>query len=247
MRVKRVSVLFVFFVLMGCGDNDDSGNSFDKDYQCNKGTLSGDVVINGLDDMESISGYTGVSGRLTIEDTQLKNLDGLSCLEYVGGILDIESNEIVNIDGLSNLQRVDGNLHIKENLKLSNIDGLHSLVYAGKVSLEALFITDLDGLDALTSAGSFTLDNLFNLQNVDGLSNLKSIEGSLHITKCRSLQNLDGLDIVETVGRLRIVKNDKLPTCEVESLADRLISDGFSGDIEICENAQDECGSEACE
>jgi hypothetical protein len=182
-------------------------------------------------------------GRIRASSIALPNRS-----EYVGGILDIEDNELVNIDGLSSLQRVDGNLHIKGNLNLSDLDGLSSLRYAGEVDLEALVITDLDGLNALTTVGgSFTLDNLFFLQNVEGLSNLTSIEGSLHITKCRSLPNLDGLDMLETVGRIRIVRNDKLPTCEVESLADRLISNGFSGDIAICENAEDACGSETCD
>ena len=92
MRTIITILLLMFLLTTGCGIDNGSDGSGKKGNHCKKGEFSGDVVINVPQDIEDISGYTSVSGDLSIRNTKHTDLDELSCLESVAGILSIKNN-----------------------------------------------------------------------------------------------------------------------------------------------------------
>ena len=80
------------------------------------------------------------------------------------------------------------------------------------------------------------------LTNVDGLSALTSIEGSLVINGNATLTNLDGLGSLTDGGEyLCITQNDILLDCEVCDLLDQLTSLPADADIDVDHNLDDTC------
>lgn len=70
-----------------------------------------------------------ITGNLTIENTDITNVDGLQNLTTIGGTLDFRRNDnLTNVDGLQNLTSVDGVLFINSNPQLSEFCGLNTLL-----------------------------------------------------------------------------------------------------------------------
>ena len=93
--------------------------------------IKGNLTIEGSDiyDLEPLLTLTSVDGDLSIyKNPALTNLDGLSNLTFVGGALGIEYNpSLTNLDGLSKITSVGGNLEIGYNDSLTNLDCLSNL------------------------------------------------------------------------------------------------------------------------
>ena len=99
-------------------------------------------------------------------------------------------------------------------------------------------IANLDGLSELTSVGgnlSISWNHL--LTSLSGLRGLHSIGGDLNIFHNSYLASLSGLDSIDggSIINLRIVGNDSLSTCAIQSICDLLASP--NGTIEINNNA----------
>ena len=63
--------------------------------ECEELVWEGDYEIQSLGELEVISGYTKVTGNLSIMLSDLTSLEGLECLSEIGGDLSIENNEFL--------------------------------------------------------------------------------------------------------------------------------------------------------
>src|SRR5688572_5762534 len=116
--------------------------------------------------------------------------------------LHISGNDIVDLTPLTGIKDVKNGISIQDNLLLSNLTGLDSVVHSGYYFYiqNNLSLTSLEGLNALTlSDEHIKIQSNPRLKDLGGLENLSSVL-TLEINDNDSLQNLDGLEsIVEGV------------------------------------------------
>lgn len=167
---------------------------------------------------------TEIEGQVTIDGSDITNLEGLGVLTTIGGDLRIWSflGSLTSLTGLENLTSIGGYLEISDNTQL----------------------TSLTGLDGLTSIGGslyigyweFDAGNP-SLTSIEALSNLTSIGGILEIANNPSLTSLVGLDNIDadSITELYIYNNLSLPSCDIQSVCDYLASP--NGSINIYNNA----------
>ncbi len=171
-------------------------DAFQANYgPCDRAT---NLLIQGADivNFDGLAELVSVSGRLSIySNSQLNNVDGFPLLEHVGK-LDIVNNEsLVAIDGFNALTATDSYLIIRINYELASVRGLTSLRSVG----ENLFISgswklaDMGGLSALTHvAGDLIIADTI-LENLDSLSGLTEVGGSVNIQRNSYLYHCNGL------------------------------------------------------
>ncbi len=142
--------------------------------------LDGDTTLTTQADINNFN-FISVTGNLTINSSEITNLNGLSSLNSVGGdfflyqnsaltnlnglsnltsvgrdLIMIRNHNLINLDGLSNLNSIGGELNIFDNTSLTNLDGLSNRTFIGE-NLEIshnTVLTNLSGLNKLTSVGS---------------------------------------------------------------------------------------------
>lgn len=113
------------------------------------------TILNGL------SNLTSISRSLVIKDNS--SLNGLNKLEQIGHEFKLHNNvNLLNIDGLDVLTKIgEGNtnydMEIWSNDSLQNLDGLSSLlIVGGKISIHANdVINDFCGLQNILNNGSY--------------------------------------------------------------------------------------------
>lgn len=213
-------------------------------YWCNPQLSS----IRGLDSITIIGG-----GLSIIENTALKDLKGFSSLQEIGGSLFLTANHSLEcIASLNSLTSVENDIRIQSNYALTYLNGLNNLS-----SVEGIFefyqnsnLVDLSGIENLTHVGNLSLNHNYNLENINALENLISINGYLFIAYNHGLNNLIGLENTTSIGGplhikfnngltslegidnidswsidyLYIINNPLLNTCEVQSVCDFLAS-----------------------
>jgi len=247
-------------------DGEAEGSDSDEapfNPECALGTWSGDYDIRSSDDLQALSGYVRVDGRLSIGQGEFQDLRGLECLTEVTGDLIIGFNEgLVSLAGLDNLERVHGALRIGGNPALRLLDGLWQLGHIGGVfsidtnaelygigGLNRLHtviggvniktnqrLRSLSGLENLQLMGKLTVEDNDALLSLRGLDGVGGVLRSLHIEGNGALFTLDGLGSVDVVAHeLVVIDNPQLPNCEAEELRDRLNPDTteISGNDEV--------------
>ncbi|MEO2168210.1 MAG: hypothetical protein ABGY42_08850 [bacterium] len=177
-------------------------------------------------------GCTTIAGNLTIENTSLTDLDGLSALTSVNHMVWIRGNDALeNIDGLSALTTVRGSVWLVDNESLANLNGLSSLtsILSNLVISNNAALTNVDGLAALRSIpySNLNIHKNGSLTNLDGLAALESIGGILAIYENAALTNVDGLASLTSVGELLLLHtNPDLCQHSVDKLLERITVEG---------------------
>jgi hypothetical protein len=175
-------------------------------------------------DLASLAGCTSIKGDLDVpkKATEITDLSGLN-LVTVEGNLKIEAPNLKSIQGLSKLTSVGGTLTIGA-ASLTTLDGLNNLVSVG---------------------GDLFFFNCATLTDLNGLRSLATVTGLLSITnspgKTSVLASLGGLGGLTKVGKLKIERNNNLPTCEAQALREKLGLPKDDPIVSICENRQDDC------
>ena len=195
-----------------------------------------------------------IEGNATIQGDNITNLNGLSVLISIGGNLKISNNDSLSgLTGLNNLSFIGGNLEIYHNHALTSLSGLENLnTISSMFRIESCYVLSTTaGLDSLSSiGGNVKIYHNDSLLSLEGLSNLTSIGGYLKISNNDVLSVLSGLDSVTSIGgslwilnhialislagidnidtasinELRILNNDSLSICNVQSVCDYLTS-----------------------
>ena len=169
-------------------------------FQANHGPCdrATNLVIQGADivNFDGLAGLVSVSGRLDFfGNAQLTNIDGFTALVRVGQLNILNNHSLAAIDGLNALTATDSHLLIRVNHELTRIHGLTSLRSVG----EDLFISDgwqladIGGLSALTHAGGDLTLMDTGLDNLDSLSGLAEVGGSVNIQRNSYLSHCVGL------------------------------------------------------
>lgn len=181
-----------------------------------------------IDDFQSdFPGCTELEGNVTIEGSDITNLNGLNNLSFIGGTLKIKGSSLTSLSGLEALTSIGFSFVIENNLALTDLSGLEGLtsiggwfdIYyndlsslSGLASLttvgDALVIgqeqklINLTGLESLTFiGGNLSIYSTSHLANLTGLVNLTSIEGALYIEDNQQILNLTGLEGLTSVGK----------------------------------------------
>jgi hypothetical protein len=190
---------------------------------------------------------TKIGGFVSMRGQNITNLQGLSGITEIGSSLIIDSTLLSNFQGLNSLKKIGGSLLLSYNLNLDHFTGLDSLTTIGGeisaiftgvqnftgmpqiVSIRGLYLyftgtKNMNGLEGITSLkGSINFRNCFELTNLTGLSNVRSVNKDISI-EMTSLSSLKGLDSINpnSIDDLYIYSNDLLSECDVASICSYL-------------------------
>jgi hypothetical protein len=168
-------------------------------------------------------GCSVIEGDMTINGSDITNLNGLITLNSIGGNLVIgvdygwDANPaLANLTGLDNLASIGCNLTINGNSILINLSGLNSLsAVNGNLSISNNpFLTDISDLGLLNSIGGYlqlgflgwggAMGNplLVSLTGLDGITSLTglTIVGNLALTDLNGLNNLQSVSGGMVIG-----------------------------------------------
>jgi hypothetical protein len=163
--------------------------------------IEGDLSLDGTDlvDLEELECLCQVDGGVTITGNgALGSLQGLRWMSSVGGDLTLTSNTaLADLKGLDSLTSIGGDLSIaSSNVRLVNYVGLDALAELGG-SLGTDNPLDPAGLEALVSVGGDLEVELVSSTDCGGLGSLESVGGVLTI---RDAPSFVGLEALHSVG-----------------------------------------------
>jgi len=175
-------------------------------------TIQGSDIsnLNGLSVINSIEGFLQITGN-----NSLINLSGFENLKTIVGSLTIQGNQSFNsLTGLEGLDSIGGNLTILNNPVLTDLTGLGNMYFLGggvQISLNNS-LSNLYGLEGIiTINGTLEIGNNIMLTDLSGLHNVTFINGTISIINNSALTNLTGLNNVNSIsGNISITNNDIL-------------------------------------
>lgn len=188
------SYLIVFFLLIL--------NSFGFSQLC----LTGGTTFTLQSEIDSFQiNYPGciiINGDVTIQGSDISNLDSLIVLNNIYGDLNIgqifsPAETLVSIQGLQNLESVEENLNIEFAQSLPSLDGLQGLLSIwGSIRIaNNPLIKDLSPLSNITGLG-YDIEIIDNdsLEYIQAFQYLESLPHDLWINQNPLLKNLQGLE-----------------------------------------------------
>ena len=149
-------------------------------------------------------GCTTITGNLTIQGSDIINLNGLSSITSIEGDINITNNSpLTSLSGLDAVNSIGGNLNIYSNPTLTNLSGLDAVTsVGGELRIQENWIlTNVNALNAVTNImGDLVIEGNPQLTSLTGLNALVSIGGGLHILNYSAFTSLNGLNAVTTIG-----------------------------------------------
>ncbi len=111
--------------MTGDSSGEPALHSCDVPVSCDRGVFDGSLALSAPEDIAEIMGYTSISGRLSVSDSDFECLSFLACLESVGHDLALERNaQLIDVTGLDNIAAIgalpDGPLGPGGTLTVSN-------------------------------------------------------------------------------------------------------------------------------
>jgi len=136
--------------------------------------------------------------NLSINGSDISNLEALSQITAIFGNLIIKETNIETLSGLENLTAIQGNLYIGDFNPSSCciLDNFNNSTYKGNHNLNSL--SGLENLETL-NGDLLIVDNTL-LTSLSPLSGLNTIGGSLYLYKNNALTSLDGLSNLQAVN-----------------------------------------------
>lgn len=185
--------------------------------------INSDVVISSNPSVIEISGFKNV---VSINgDLELISMDGLE-----------------TISGFGQLNSISGLLRLQSLISVMDFSGFTSLSsIGGDLDILTSSISDMNGFSSLTNiGGSLILRTNVILDNVDGLSNLSTIQGDLIVDNNASalndnftdgLKNVNGFINLNTLGGDLTVTSNKLLTdfCGLKTI----FENGYTGNFTV--------------
>lgn len=87
-------------------------------------------------------------------------------------------------------------------------------VVAGKLSLKGTSLESLDGLQRLEQVGRLYILGFPALEHLQGMDNLRRVDGTFELRHLAGLQNFRGMESLESVGQLAVDNCDGLQNLE---------------------------------
>lgn len=184
--------------------------------------INGSLNIGGsVADLSPLRTLSAIEYALNIQGTtQLKNLKGLDSLEATNNAgffhgMRIENNiALTSFDGLQNLLGNSGYFYIINNPALTSLKGLNKLSYNhfGDFSIQTCNnLKSLQGLENLKLIdGNLMLQENAQLTDISALGNLSIITDRIYLQNNQSLERLNGLEKITKLEGLEITNNYKL-------------------------------------
>ncbi len=229
--MKKLSVLFVFFVLTNIAFGQCPSGlvtlSSQADVDAFATTYPGctephGLIISGADivDLSPLSVITQIGivnqGGFEIKNnpllTNLSGLENLASITY--GNFVIENNpQLTSITALSGLTGEIGySIIVKDNPSLVSLNGLQNVTQPGDDDLHIEnndLLTDLNGLQNIIGADDLLIINNDGLTDLTGLNNFLNT-GSVIIKNNINLENFNGIQSLTTMVGLEIENNPVL-------------------------------------
>lgn len=185
------------------------------------------IISTEINSLEGLHNVTEVNDLALWGNSNLQNLEGLNALTLVDGLELFINSGLQNLNGIVNLQSIE-RLNLFANTNLVDISALSFVTHSNSITIGGNALTDLHGLENLQSVSQDLSITTETIQNLDELSNLNQIGGSLYLAylpvlndisalgqistledlyflECGSLASLAGLENLHTVnGNLRI-------------------------------------------
>ena len=148
----------------------------------------GNIIVNGhraepkITNIDAFANIIKFAGRVEIQNTELKNLNGLSNLREANELIIEVNDSLANTDGLLNLKKVV------------------SLIIGGRDYPPNTFFNGLNGLDTVYQ--DLNINSFFGLNNFEGFLNLKYIGNNLLISNLGIVESISGFDNLNYIGGL---------------------------------------------
>jgi len=170
-------------------------------------TIDGHLKIRNNDIMTNLNGFeklTNINGDLVIQSNNLlEDINALSIIEFIGGDLQISNNPLLELLPLFDfLKSISGDLSIQTNASLKHLDGMNDVnVFDGEiVIIDNPKLESINGFNLFPEAELLRIYNNNNLQEIDGLQSLTTINDYLEINENSSLIEVTGFHNLETIG-----------------------------------------------
>jgi hypothetical protein len=182
------------------------------------GVLEGNYSISNSEDITYLcSRYEEITGNLTIADTDLTNLEGLTCLLRVGGGIFIHNNpSLTDIAGLRHLNSLGEGINPRfhsqpisiwlSSTPVTNFGAFGNIYSVGIIWIEGPEITSLLGFENLVSVRDFFIRDTL-IHDLHGLDNLTTV-GTIFLRDNPNLTDLSGLGSVSEIAQLWIHNSD---------------------------------------
>jgi len=222
-----------------------ANNTLDLDFLSGFSCVTGSVTINAFGISEvSVPYLESIGGRLKVEDADYPTLISFSSLEYVGDGMLFEQSSIIEQDGtpttidFASLQTSLGSLSLYiSNLKSVASASFPSLVDVNNIIFSWSSVENID-LSSLQTADSLFISGLGTINNGPNVPLLSEL-GDLSITDNDTLSSLGWLGTLDTVtGNISVSNNPSMPQCEACDLLDQIT---LSGNFSFSGNLDDSC------
>ncbi|MDW3194227.1 MAG: hypothetical protein R8G66_17770 [Cytophagales bacterium] len=203
--VGELLLLGISFLFFSCGEGVEGF------------TKQGDVVLKTQQELNAFASnrYARVNGDLLIgalfEESDITDLTGLGSLNEVNGHLTISQTKVKDLRGLTNVQRIDSGLLVFRNQELTAIDVFSQLSHLGRIAVNHNNqMTTMAEFDRLESLGDVAINDNDRLTTISGFDGLQTVVRDLHITSNPSLAEIR-FENLNAVGRdLWIIENHSL-------------------------------------
>lgn len=212
-------------------------------------TTAGEFRVDNCASLRSLDGIESMlycyDGLAIMNNPLLTDLKALRNLKETTKIIINKNNSLTNLNGLEGLNQIGigdlqyASITIEDNPILSSLEGLKNIKNCGNLYLNGN--TSLKSLSGLNGISTLNYVQIVNSAVTDfkGLSGLKTINNILKISQDDLLQNMEGLEQLEKVGRLEIVLNKGLKNLSgLDGLKAVTTPGGYAITISLNENLQ---------
>jgi hypothetical protein len=185
--------------------------------------VEGDLDISNETSLERFENLEIVTGTLTVAgNTRLQNLDGLERLRAVKHLVIRENLGLTDIQGLHGLRHAKS-VTIEKNPRLENLHGLESLKKLDRLVVADNGIFCTSGVGGLMQVGELVVSRNRRLLSLRGFSNLDSADTVTIVDNPRvSARTGFLLELRRVTGKLEIQRNAGLRPHEVQALERRI-------------------------
>jgi hypothetical protein len=165
--------------------------------------------------MEGLGPVARLERLKVAKNGSLRTLAGIVALEWARAVVVSENPLLADLSAISGLLAIEDELEIEALPALKDLHFLRAL----QVVPHAVRIVDNSGLASLAGLESWTtipeasvlvIEDNANLQRLEGLDNLRRIEGQLHLRNNAALSDISALSGLEFAQTLSIVGPDQL-------------------------------------
>jgi hypothetical protein len=184
--MKKLFALFLLASMISCSKVDTSNQTEFLFY-----------IIESQEDMVDFKA-TRIFGNLEINGEDIHDLSGLSTLTSVGSIV-IRNTKLTDLQGLHNIQNLNGKVHLENNNLLEDVTALTN-IGTQIITLELIdneVLVDLTGLNIAQNADVFHIEDM-PVEHLDYFTNIKVVN-TLHFRDLHQLNSIEGLIGLESI------------------------------------------------